>query len=86
VETSFQWNYTTFLNIGFLALAGYLYWLKRNRDRLGGSDLLATDPVCGMQVQKANAPAHLVRHGTEHWFCSDGCAERFLADVQADPP
>ena len=57
VETSFRWNYTTFLNIAFLALAGYLYWLYRNRERLGGGAGYAIDPVCGMQVQTANAPA-----------------------------
>jgi uncharacterized membrane protein YraQ (UPF0718 family)/YHS domain-containing protein len=79
VETSFQWNYTTFLNIVFLALAGYLYWLHRHRTRLGGGTGLAIDPICGMQVQIANAPAHVVHDGTDHWFCSDHCAERFTA-------
>jgi hypothetical protein len=86
IETSFSWNYTTFLNIAFLAIAGYLYWLSRNRARLGGSDLVAIDPVCGMQVQKANAPAHVVRHGVEHWFCSDRCAARFVADAESERP
>jgi YHS domain-containing protein len=79
VETSFQWNYTTFLNIIFLALAAYLYWLYRNRQRLGGGTGYAIDPVCGMQVQTDNAPAHLTHHGQEHWFCSDRCAQRFTA-------
>ena len=32
----FQWNYTTYLNIVFLALFGLLYWVYRNRQRLGG--------------------------------------------------
>jgi YHS domain-containing protein len=80
VETSFQWNYTTFLNIAFIGLAGYLYWLYRNRGRLGGGAGFAIDPVCGMQVRTANAPAHLTHNGHEHWFCSDRCAERFAAD------
>jgi YHS domain-containing protein/uncharacterized membrane protein YraQ (UPF0718 family) len=80
VETSFHWNYTTFLNIAFIALAGYLYWLYRNRERLGGGAGYAIDPVCGMQIQTANAPAHLTHNGVQHWFCSDRCAERFRAD------
>jgi len=80
VETSFRWNYTTFLNFAFIALAGYLYWLYRNREHLGGGTGFAIDPVCGMQVQTANAPAHLSHNGNEHWFCSDRCAERFAAD------
>ena len=31
VDTTFHWNYTTFLNIVFLALFAYLYWLYRHR-------------------------------------------------------
>jgi YHS domain-containing protein len=82
IETSFKWNYTTFLNLAFIALAGYLYWLYRNRERLGGGAGYAIDPVCGMQVQTANAPAHLTHDGADHWFCSDRCAEKFAADPE----
>ena len=32
----FSWNYTTYLNLIFLPLFGLLYWLYRNRERLGG--------------------------------------------------
>ena len=77
VATHFQWNYTTFLNIVFLAIAGVLYWLYRHRDRLGGGVDYAIDPVCGMQVLKANAPASLVHEGQQYWFCSDHCRDRF---------
>ena len=77
VETHFQWNYTTFLNIAFLAVFAVLYWLYRNRERLGGGLGSAIDPVCGMQVQTANAPAHVRHEGATFWFCSDGCRERF---------
>ena len=80
VETSFHWNYTTFLNLIFLAVFGYLYWLYRNRERLGGGSGYAIDPVCGMQVQTAHAPAHRTYAGEEYWFCSDRCAERFDSD------
>ncbi len=83
VETSFHWNYTTFLNFVFIALAGYLYWLYRNRARLGGGDGYAIDPICGMQVRTASAPAHRVHDGQHYWFCSDRCAERFAADRRA---
>ena len=34
----FQWNFTTYLNIVFLALFGLLYWVYRNRQRLGGGE------------------------------------------------
>ena len=33
VATSFSWDYTSILNIVFLAAFGVLYWLYRNRDR-----------------------------------------------------
>jgi uncharacterized membrane protein YraQ (UPF0718 family) len=78
VSTSFHWNYTTFLNLAFVLIAAYLYRLHRHRDRLGGVGV-ATDPVCGMQVEVASAPAHRHADGQHHWFCSDRCAERFDA-------
>jgi uncharacterized membrane protein YraQ (UPF0718 family)/YHS domain-containing protein len=76
VSEHFQWNYTTFLNIFFLGVFAVLYWLYRHRDRYG-SGRHAIDPMCGMQVEKANAPAHVVHDGEEHWFCSDHCCDRY---------
>ena len=75
----FSWNYTTYLNLIFLALFGVLYWMYRNRERLGGGDRYARDPVCGMQVEKEHAPASRDRAGERRYFCSDRCAERFDA-------
>jgi YHS domain-containing protein len=82
VATSFHWNYTTFLNLGFLCGFAYLYWLYRHRGQLGGGVGYAIDPVCGMQVQTANAPAQAIHEGDQYWFCSDGCAERFVTTPQ----
>ena len=79
VETRFQWNYTTFLNVIFLAVFAVSFWLYRNRERLGGGQGYAMDPVCGMQVQTANAPASATHDGQTYWFCSDRCRERFEA-------
>ena len=76
----FQWNYTTYLNIIFLALFGLLYWTYRNRERLGGGSGYALDPVCGMQVQTANAPASVIDESHPVYFCSDHCRHRFEAD------
>ena len=76
----FQWNYTTYLNLVFLALFGVLYWVYRNRGRLGGGSGYALDPVCGMQVQTANAPASVLHQGRPVYFCSDHCRHRFEAD------
>ncbi len=76
----FAWNYTTFLNLIFVAIFGVLYWLSRNRERLGSHDRYARDPVCGMQVETAHAPASLERDGRRYSFCSDRCAERFAPE------
>ena len=82
VPTSFEWNYTTFLNIvALFALAG-LWWLARNQRRLGGGAGYAIDPVCGMQVEVANAPARSERDGETFYFCSDHCRQRFEAAEQ----
>jgi len=77
VHTTFEWNYTTFLNIAFLVVFAALYWLYRNRERLGGGQGYALDPVCGMQVRTGDAPATRRHHGHAYSFCSDHCAERF---------
>lgn len=73
----FEWNYTTYLNIIFLAVFASLYWAYRNRERLGGGGGYALDPVCGMQVKIANAPASTVVDGHRVYFCSDRCLGRF---------
>jgi Cu+-exporting ATPase len=39
----------------------------------------ASDPVCGMQVDPATAPASIEHDGTKLYFCSKGCAARFRA-------
>jgi len=76
----FSWNYTTYLNVIFLAVFALLYWTYRNRLRLGGGGGYALDPVCGMQVETSNAPASAVHEGSRVYFCSDRCAKRFGAD------
>ena len=75
--TAFHWNYTSYLNIAFVAVFAYLYWLYRNRERLGGGAGYALDPVCGMQVRTSSAPASALHDGKRIWFCSDHCAGRF---------
>jgi uncharacterized membrane protein YraQ (UPF0718 family)/YHS domain-containing protein len=84
VPTEFSWDYTTFLNIVFLFLLAGLWWLARNQQRLGGGAGYAIDPVCGMQVQVANAPARSERNGEAVYFCSDHCLHRFEANEPAE--
>ncbi len=80
VPLGFRLDYTSVLNVVALIVFGYLYWLYRNRDRLGGGSGYAKDVVCGMQVQKSMAPATAFHAGRVFYFCSDGCHDRFVAN------
>jgi len=73
----FAWNYTAYLNVVFLGVAAGVWWLARNGARFGGGFGYANDPVCGMQVRVAEAPAHMSFGGRDYWFCSDRCRDRF---------
>jgi YHS domain-containing protein len=91
-----EWNYTTFLNIAFLALMGVLGWRFL---RTGGREMLAVmevspqertaltrDPVCGMTVEPTTA-SHMEHNGSTYYFCSDGCRAEFekRPDRYAEP-
>jgi uncharacterized membrane protein YraQ (UPF0718 family)/YHS domain-containing protein len=86
-----SWNYTTILNIVFLFVLAGLYWLHRSRERFGGGQEVARDPVCGMQVDKHHPGAVLRTGGHTTYFCSEHCRERYstpghqpAADVSMD--
>ena len=79
VHRTFEWNYTTYLNFVFIAVFGVMVWLSHQRPAADGG--FAIDPICGMQVQIANAPAHSVRDGVDYWFCCDGCRDKFVASM-----
>jgi Cu+-exporting ATPase len=38
------------------------------------------DPVCGMRVDPARAAGHAHHQGTDYWFCSLRCRDRFIAE------
>ena len=74
----FEWNYTTWLNIGFLAIFALLYWLRRNQERFGGGQGYAIDPICGMQVRTSQSPSTARHRDRDYYFCSDHCRDRFV--------
>jgi len=82
VPESIRWDHTTVLNVLALVIFAGIYWLHRNKTRYGGGNGYATDPVCGMQVETANAPATDSFQGRTHYFCSDRCQARFATDPQ----
>jgi uncharacterized membrane protein YraQ (UPF0718 family)/YHS domain-containing protein len=86
VTDHFEWNYTTILNFIFLVIFGLLYWTYRNRERLGGGRGYALDPVCGMQVESANAPASTNYQGDTVYFCTDRCRGKFEANPERFAP
>ena len=59
-------NYKLVLNVLGLAIFAALFWLTARRG--------ATDPVCGMQVDRARAV-----HAHGHYFCSEHCRHAFEA-------
>jgi YHS domain-containing protein len=85
VQPAFEWNYTTYLNIFFLGVFAVLFWLYRNRERLGGGSAYAIDPVCGMQVERQLAPASVHSGNQTYFFCSDRCRDRFVANTVRRP-
>ena len=42
-------------------------------------DDLPIDPVCRMAVEPEHAAGSLAHEGTEYWFCSLDCAQKFAA-------
>jgi YHS domain-containing protein len=64
-------NYTAVLNAIFTLVGGLLLWLTIRRG--------ATDPVCGMRVDR-RATQHIAHHaGRSYFFCSAGCRAAFEA-------
>jgi YHS domain-containing protein len=43
---------------------------------------MATDPVCNMQVDEANAKFTTEYDGKTYYFCSESCKEEFESDPE----
>jgi uncharacterized membrane protein YraQ (UPF0718 family)/YHS domain-containing protein len=89
------WNFTTFLDLGFLVLAAVLGWRFLTT---GGREMLrmmsaapeqrvkaTTDPVCSMRVDPATTHHRLEHRGTTYNFCSEGCRVAFEQDPDRYP-
>lgn len=75
-EEHFAWDHTAVLNVIFLAGFVVLYVVYRRRDR-DVETAHATDPVCGMQVERANPGATTIEGDEVTYFCSTHCQERY---------
>jgi YHS domain-containing protein len=90
-ETQPTWNYTTFLDIAFLALVAVMAWRFLTT---GGVEMLRAmgrplseelngevrDPVCGMSVNPATSSEQAEYAGATYHFCSAGCRSAFEKD------
>jgi YHS domain-containing protein/uncharacterized membrane protein YraQ (UPF0718 family) len=89
-ETRPSWNYTTFLDLGFLVVMAVLGWRFLTT---GGVQMLkamavppekqtsqVSDPVCGMSVDPTTAKERMEYGGVTYFFCSAGCRSSFERD------
>ena len=70
IFSSIAVNYKLALNVLGLAIFAALFWLTARRG--------ATDPVCGMKVDRAKAVTKELA-GETHYFCSTNCLHAFEA-------
>jgi putative ABC transport system ATP-binding protein len=61
-------------------IADRILWLEDGAFKTMSA--MATDPICGMAVEREGAP-HLVAAGEVHYFCGPGCRDEFAAGVHA---
>jgi uncharacterized protein len=71
IFSSLQLNYKLALNVLGVAIFAALFWLTARRG--------ATDPVCGMKVDRAKAVPKQVA-GESYYFCSTHCLQAFEQD------
>lgn len=72
------------LNVLATVVLLLIWWLARTSP---ASATIATDPVCGMSVDVASAPASAQRDGSTYYFCSPRCRDRFAReDGSGGPP
>ena len=89
-ETRPTWNYTTFLNLAFLALMAVMAWrfvtsgglemLRAHADRPRTGVTMVQDPVCGMSLDPSTASQKSDYNGATYYFCSLGCRTTFASD------
>ncbi len=84
-QGAFGWNVTTALDVVAL-LALVLAFNEARRRTHSSNERFAIDPICGMQVERATAPATLREGGTTIYFCSDRCLTKFRSEHRDHPP
>jgi YHS domain-containing protein len=75
------WGWITYLDLVAVGLLAVVYGVHRAARRAGDRTGVAIDPVCGMQVDTAHAPATVIEAGRTSYFCSERCRDRHLANA-----
>ena len=57
-----------------------------NRSRGAYVRRMTIDPVCGMEIEEAQAPAKTEFEGRTYYFCSESCRDEFEANPQLYAP
>jgi YHS domain-containing protein len=73
IFSSIQIDYKLALNVLGVVIFAVLFWLTARRG--------ATDPVCGMKVDRAKAVTSEFG-GETYYFCSTGCLHTFERDPE----
>jgi putative ABC transport system ATP-binding protein len=60
-------------------IADRVLWLEDGQLK-EGEEILVTDPVCEMQLQKSVAPFHIEKDDKTYYFCSQKCHDTFLKE------
>lgn len=80
-HSTFGWDYKTVMNaVAIVGLAALVLRARSAAPAEATESPFATDPICGMQVDRANPGAQgRTLDGVMHYFCCDGCKTKFLA-------
>jgi uncharacterized membrane protein YraQ (UPF0718 family)/YHS domain-containing protein len=76
----FAWDHTTVLNI-IAALLLFAVIRAARRPETAHVSAYSIDPVCGMQVEKAHAPATYVADDVTY-FCSERCKDHYVKNLE----
>jgi hypothetical protein len=79
-QEHFAWDHTTVLNLVALVGLALVVRAARRSDPTSAATY-AIDPVCGMQVERANAPAAYGEGDDRIYFCSERCLDKHMEKV-----
>jgi len=67
-----------------LSILAEVVTVRRAAEPAAAQRRTAVDPVCGMEVAVSPASVQAEIDGERHYFCGDGCRNRFVADRARD--